>query len=47
MTFGRPSAIPNNYVKLDLPVINDSVDTSAVMDKESTSLGLSFFNSTM
>ncbi|KAL4896204.1 fungal-specific transcription factor domain-containing protein [Aspergillus ambiguus] len=47
MTFGRPSAIPDNYVKLDLPAMNGSMDTSSMRDNDTSSLSIAFFNSTI
>ncbi|KAI9925245.1 hypothetical protein MW887_006168 [Aspergillus wentii] len=47
MTFGRPSVIPDNYVRLELPANHGNLDTSAIMDNETTDLSVSFFNSTM
>ncbi|XHG08619.1 hypothetical protein AWENTII_011713 [Aspergillus wentii] len=47
MTFGRPSVIPDNYVRLELPANHGNLDTSAIMDNETTDLSVSFFNSTI
>ncbi|KAF9887006.1 hypothetical protein FE257_010622 [Aspergillus nanangensis] len=47
MTFGRPSAIPDNYVKLDLPATNISIDTASILNNDSTYLSIAFFNSTI
>lgn len=47
MTFGRPAAIPDNYVKLDLPSKRDFDESSALVNDETTFLSLTFFNSTM
>ncbi|KAJ5403234.1 hypothetical protein N7509_003105, partial [Penicillium cosmopolitanum] len=47
MTFGRPAAIPDNYVKLDLPSKRDFDESSALVNDETTFLSLTFFNSTI
>jgi hypothetical protein len=47
MTFGRPAAIPNSYVKLDLPAGDILVDASTVVDDQTSSLSLSLYNATM
>lgn len=47
MTFGRPAAIPDSYVKLELPASHPDLDTSAVIESETSSLSLSFFNASM
>lgn len=47
MTFGRPAAIPDSYVKLELPAAHPDLDISAVIESETSSLSLSFFNSSM
>ncbi|KAJ5655508.1 hypothetical protein N7507_007458 [Penicillium longicatenatum] len=47
MTFGRPAAIPDSYVKLDLPSVHQFESSSAVVDTETSSLSVSFFNSTI
>lgn len=48
MTFGRPVAIPENYVKLDLPVDYDDILPSSIpggdLVKRNSVL---FFNATM
>jgi hypothetical protein len=51
MTFGRPAAIPNHYVKIGLPChIND--DTAQLSPADATQdsleqLSVKFFNATM
>ncbi|KAL2837451.1 fungal-specific transcription factor domain-containing protein [Aspergillus pseudodeflectus] len=47
MTFGRPAAIPNSYVKLDLPAGDTLVDASTVVDDQTSSLSLSLYNATI
>lgn len=47
MTFGRPAAIPNSYVKLELPAGDVLVDTSTIVDDQTSSLSLSLYNATM
>ncbi|CAI7629374.1 unnamed protein product [Penicillium pancosmium] len=47
MTFGRPAAIPDNYVKLDLPSKRDFDESSALVNDKTTFLSLTFFNSTI
>lgn len=47
MTFGRPSSIPDYYVRLELPSERDFEKSSAFVDDETSYLSVSFFNSTM
>ncbi|KAJ6108028.1 hypothetical protein N7523_009351 [Penicillium sp. IBT 18751x] len=47
MTFGRPATIPDNYVKLELPIKRDFEKSSAFVDDETSSLSVGFFNSTV
>ncbi|KAG2414300.1 hypothetical protein HFD88_003491 [Aspergillus terreus] len=47
MTFGRPSAVPDNYVKLDLPATASSIDTIPIQDNDTILLSITFFNSTI
>jgi hypothetical protein len=47
MTFGRPAAIPNSYVKLKLPAGDALVDASPMVDEQTSSLSLSLYNATM
>jgi hypothetical protein len=47
MTFGRPAAIPDNYVKLELPFKRDFEKTSALVDDETSLLSVGFFNATV
>lgn len=44
MTFGRPSAIPEDYVKIPLPVPLPPVDGRPNIAEE---LSVAFFNATM
>jgi len=45
MTLGRPSSIPYNYVKTDLPMDIDAIDQRASDERTTYSLGV--FNATM
>lgn len=47
MTFGRPSTIPDSYVKLELPTNYESVEYSAFSPETHSSLSVAFFNATM
>jgi hypothetical protein len=47
MTFGRPAAIPDNYVKLELPLKREFEKSFAFVDDETSSLSVGFFNSTV
>ena len=47
MTFGRPAAIPNSYVQLELPGSDVMFDSSTVVDAKTSSLSLVLYNSTM
>ncbi|CAL5873913.1 uncharacterized protein PFLUO_LOCUS8197 [Penicillium psychrofluorescens] len=47
MTFGRPAAIPDSYVKLDLPVKHDFEKPTDFVDDETSVLKVAFFNATM
>ncbi|KKA22979.1 Uncharacterized protein T310_2993 [Rasamsonia emersonii CBS 393.64] len=47
MTFGRPAAIPDHYVKLELPAHHESMRPFTMLDDGSASLSLAFFNSTI
>ncbi|XRM46491.1 hypothetical protein ABZX51_009523 [Aspergillus tubingensis] len=47
MTFGRPAAIPNSYVKLELPVCDITVDSLSVVDEQTSSLSLALYNATI
>lgn len=47
MTFGRPAAIPDDYVKLELPaIISDDQSPGTVLDARGA-VSTSFFNATM
>jgi hypothetical protein len=47
MTFGRPCAIPDDYVRLPLPCIIDDVGTPGVASDPRNVVSVSFFNATM
>jgi hypothetical protein len=47
MTFGRPPAIPDNYVQLDLPTIDGITEGQPFVDDETNRLSIQFFNQTM
>jgi hypothetical protein len=49
MTFGRPPAIPENYVQLELPVPYITVDhlRSLTSREKAETLSVEFFNGTM
>lgn len=48
MTFGRPAAIPESYVKLDLPVDYDAVHLTGVSKGDLTKhISVQFFVATM
>ncbi|RHZ43500.1 putative C6 transcription factor [Aspergillus thermomutatus] len=47
MTFGRPAAIPNSYVKLELPSDYKLTDELPISNSQVDALGLAFFNSTI
>ncbi|KAJ5714910.1 Transcription factor [Penicillium malachiteum] len=47
MTFGRPAAIPDSYVKLELPSKRQFEKSSAFVDDETSYLSVSFFNATI
>ncbi|KAB8256860.1 fungal-specific transcription factor domain-containing protein, partial [Aspergillus pseudonomiae] len=47
MTFGRPAAIPNSYVQLELPGSDVMFDSSTVVDAKTSSLSLVLYNSTI
>lgn len=47
MTFGRPSSIPDYYVRIELPSKRDFEKSSAFVDDETSYLSVSYFNSTM
>lgn len=47
MTFGRPAAIPDNYVKLELPTTGEFEQPYPFVDNEISSLSVGFFNSTV
>jgi hypothetical protein len=47
MTFGRPAAIPDSYVKLELPVKRDFEKSSDFVEDETSVLSVAFFNATM
>ncbi|KAE8381201.1 fungal-specific transcription factor domain-containing protein [Aspergillus bertholletiae] len=47
MTLGRPAAIPDSYVKLELPANHESIDTSIIMDNTTADLSISCLNYTI
>ncbi|KAJ5610294.1 hypothetical protein N7510_007013, partial [Penicillium lagena] len=47
MTFGRPAAIPDSYVKLDLPLKREFEKPSDFVDDETSVLSVAFFNATI
>jgi hypothetical protein len=47
MTFGRPAAIPDNYVKLELPIDLTSADVSMSGPDLRRQKSVQFFNATM
>ncbi|KAJ5811041.1 Transcription factor [Penicillium robsamsonii] len=47
MTFGRPAAIPDSYVKLELPTKREFENSTGLVDDETAALSVAFFNSTI
>ncbi len=47
MTFGRPAAIPDCYVQLDLPAFQGSAGGFVTTDSSQARDGILFFNATM
>ncbi|RAQ46927.1 C6 transcription factor [Aspergillus flavus] len=47
MTFGRPPAIPDNYVQLDLPIVPSISEGQPVVDDETIRQSIYFFNHTI
>lgn len=47
MTFGRPPAIPDSYVQLDLPVVDSVGEGEPFVDDKTIRHSIQFFNSTM
>ncbi|CAI7569790.1 unnamed protein product [Penicillium palitans] len=47
MTFGRPAAIPDSYVKLELPSKRKFENSTGLADDETAALSVAFFNSTI
>ncbi|KAB8263240.1 fungal-specific transcription factor domain-containing protein [Aspergillus pseudonomiae] len=47
MTLGRPAAIPDCYVKLELPANHECIDTSTIMDNTTADLSVSCLNCTI
>lgn len=47
MTFGRPQAIPDSYVQLDLPVAYETAQTSVTAGPSPRSAGVDFYTATM
>lgn len=47
MTFGRPAAIPDCYVQLDLPAFQGSTEVIPTADHDEVRHSIQFFNNTM
>ncbi|KAJ5373434.1 hypothetical protein N7517_005440 [Penicillium concentricum] len=47
MTFGRPAAIPDSYVKLELPTKREFENSTGLVDDETAALSVAFFNATI
>lgn len=47
MTFGRPAAIPESYVKLELPSKHPVEKSPTLIDEDTLYLSVSFFNATL
>ncbi|KAJ5446850.1 Transcription factor [Penicillium cf. griseofulvum] len=47
MTFGRPAAIPDSYVKLEPPMNREFENSTGHVDDETAALSVAFFNSTI
>lgn len=50
MTLGRPAAIPDGYVRLDLPtndINGDGPTKFSIVDGKTFQMSVDFFNSTM
>ncbi|KAJ5787283.1 hypothetical protein N7457_002273 [Penicillium paradoxum] len=47
MTFGRPAAIPDSYVKLELPTKHEFENSTGFVNDETAALSVAFFNSTI
>ncbi|KAL4737926.1 C6 transcription factor [Aspergillus similis] len=47
MTFGRPAAIPDSYVQLDLPVFQGSTEVLSTSKNDEAHMSIQFFNSTI
>ncbi|KAH1976469.1 hypothetical protein KXW88_008978 [Aspergillus fumigatus] len=47
MTFGRPPAIPDSYVQLDLPVVDSVGEGEPFVDDKTIRHSIQFFNSTI
>ncbi|KAE8165540.1 fungal-specific transcription factor domain-containing protein [Aspergillus tamarii] len=47
MTLGRPAAIPDSYIKLELPANHTCIDTSTIMDNTTADLSVTCLNSTI
>ncbi|KAK8224476.1 fungal-specific transcription factor domain-containing protein [Phyllosticta capitalensis] len=47
MTFGRPASVPDDYVRLDLPVLERMVDPTLTENTMVKDMSVSFFNATI
>jgi hypothetical protein len=47
MTFGRPAAIPEDYVQIDLPAAYNHDQPMTVLERQVQEASLQFYNSTM
>jgi hypothetical protein len=47
MTFGRPPAIPESYIQLDLPIPYATLQQPMTTEEKGDALSILFFNSTM
>ncbi|KAJ6090666.1 hypothetical protein N7499_003380 [Penicillium canescens] len=47
MTFGRPPAIPDSYVQLDLPILDSTTEVQPFVDNETIRHSIQFYNCTI
>jgi hypothetical protein len=47
MTFGRPATIPDDYVRLELPLNYDELIPSSALFDPRRQISVQFFNATM
>ncbi|KAJ5981588.1 hypothetical protein N7522_013572 [Penicillium canescens] len=47
MTFGRPPAIPDSYVQLDLPILDSTTEVQPFVDNETIHHSIQFYNCTI